>query len=144
VEQVLRTTRLNGGYLESTNNALISGEISRGHASAERSSRYCWLRCDDCSWPGLVWVVGVDRDHTGNSRLASWFMPPHSSSIHLAWWNGIVKRCFRWLDPLPSDLGERVALFATVDFSGHGILSTSMRLRVTNSGLPGDSSFALG
>jgi hypothetical protein len=38
---------------------------------------------------------------------------------------------------------ERIGLLATVDFSGHGISPSPMRLRITNSGLLGDSSFAL-
>ena len=40
-------------------------------------------------------------------------------------------------------MDERIGLLATVDFSGHGISPSPMRLRVTNSGLLGDSSFAL-
>jgi hypothetical protein len=39
---------------------------------------------------------------------------------------------------------ERIGLLGTVDFSGLGISRSPMRLRVTNSGLLGDSSFALG
>jgi hypothetical protein len=41
-------------------------------------------------------------------------------------------------------LETRIGLLATVDFSGHGISPKPTRLRVTNSGLASDSSFALG
>ena len=41
-------------------------------------------------------------------------------------------------------LNECIGLLATIDFSGHGISPSPLRLRVTDSGLLGDSSLAFG